>query len=420
MSIGTCIKGKRLLYENWRMERESLFKEISVKTASKIILIVLDGMGGIPFREGKTALEWANIPNLDELAKKSVLGQTDPILPGITPGSGPAHLALFGYDPLKYQIGRGILENLGLGVGIKRGDIAIRGNFCTLKDGIIVDRRAGRISTDENKRLCSKLKGHMKQIEGVEILFTPGMEHRFALRLRGKGLGTDVSDTDPQIVGKTPITPKATGPESKKTARVAKKIISLAKDLLQDENRANFIVLRGFSSLPPLPSMQELFKLNPATIATYPMYKGLAKLVGMKVLEVDGMSISDEVQALKKNYKNYDFFYFHIKKTDSYGEDGNFEKKVAVIEEFDGFLPEIFSLSPDVLVITGDHSTPCLLKTHSWHPNPFLLYSNTIIPDEQTVFSERTCAKGGLGRFFSADAMGLMLGHALKLKKFGA
>ncbi len=402
------------------MEREELFKEISIKSPSKIILIVLDGVGGIPFKDGKTELEYANIPNLDELAKKSVLGQTDPILPGVTPGSGPAHLALFGYDPLKYQIGRGVLENLGLGVEIKKGDIAIRGNFCTLKDGLIVDRRAGRISTEENKRLCLKLRKRIKKTEGVEILFTPGMEYRFALRLRGKGLGADVSDADPQIVGKSPVVPKAISRESKKTAKIAEKIINLAKDILQDENRANFILLRGFSTLPPLPSMQELFRLNPAAIATYPMYKGLAKLVGMEVLKVDGMSIEDEIETLKKNYKEHDFFYFHIKKTDSYGEDGNFERKVTVIEEFDRFLPEILSLSFDVLVVTSDHSTPCLLKAHSWHPNPYLLYANTIIPDEQIAFSERACAKGGLGRFFSVDAMGLMLGHALKLKKFGA
>ena len=402
------------------MEREELFKEVSIKTPSKIVLIVLDGVGGIPFREGKTALEWANTPNLDKLAKKSILGQTDPVLPGITPGSGPAHLAIFGYDPLKYQIGRGILENLGLGVEIKEGDIAIRGNFCTLRDGVIVDRRAGRIPTEENKRLCSRLKEEIKEIDGVEVLFTPGMEYRFALRLRGEGLGSEVLDTDPQIVGKSPIPPKATDPRSERTARVAEKIINLAKDILKDEKRANFIILRGFSTLPPIPPMQEIFRLNPAAIATYPMYKGLAKLVGMKILDVDGMSIADEIKTLKENYKDYDFFYFHIKKTDSYGEDGNFEKKVAVIEEFDRFLPEILSLFPDVLVITGDHSTPCRLKAHSWHPNPFLLYANTIIPDEQERFSERACAKGGLGRLFSVDAMGLMLAHALKLKKFGA
>jgi 2,3-bisphosphoglycerate-independent phosphoglycerate mutase len=402
------------------MEREELLKEISIKTPSKIFLIVLDGVGGIPFKEGKTELEYANIPNLDELAKKSVLGQTDPILPGITPGSGPAHLALFGYDPLKYQIGRGVLENLGLGVEVKKGDIAIRGNFCTLKDGLIVDRRAGRIFTEENKRLCSKLRKRIKKTEGVEILFTPGMEYRFALRLRGKGLEADVSDADPQTVGKPPVVPMATNRESKKTAKIAEKIINLAKDVLKDENRANFILLRGFSTLPPLPSMQELFRLNPAAIATYPMYKGLAKLVGMEVLKVNGMSIADEIETLKKQYKEHDFFYFHVKKTDSYGEDGKFEKKVTVIEEFDRFLPEILSLSFDVLVITSDHSTPCLLKAHSWHPNPFLLYANTIIPDEQTAFSEHACTKGGLGRFFSVDAMSLMLGHALKLKKFGA
>ena len=402
------------------MDKEELTKGISAETSSKIILVVLDGLGGLPYKDGKTELEYAKKPNIDALAERSALGLTHPILRGVTPGSGPAHIALFGYDPLKYIIGRGILENLGLGVEIKKGDMAVRGNFCTLKDGLILDRRAGRIPTDKCIELCKKLNKNVGKIDGVDVLFTPGMEHRFALRLRGKGLSDKIKETDPQKVGKKPVIPEALEEEGKKTSQILKKITEISRDTLKDEKRANFIVLRGYSLYPPIPFMNELFKLTPAAIATYPMYKGLAKLVGMDVLEVNGLAITDEVKILKQNYEKYDFFYFHVKKTDSYGEDGNFDKKVSIIEEFDKVLPEILSLSFDVIVITSDHSTPCLLKGHSWHPNPFLIYSKYVIADEQMEFSEKSCAKGILGHFYAKDAMSLMLANALKLKKFGA
>ncbi|MCD6133711.1 MAG: 2,3-bisphosphoglycerate-independent phosphoglycerate mutase [Deltaproteobacteria bacterium] len=402
------------------MDREKLLEEISVETPSKIILIVLDGLGGLPYKDGKTELECAKTPNLNALAKNSALGLTYPILQGITPGSGPAHLALFGYDPLKYTIGRGILENLGLGVEIERGDLAIRGNFCTLKDEVVVDRRAGRIPTDKCVELCRKLNENTGKIDGVDVLFTPGMEHRFALRLRGEGLSDKIKETDPQKVGERPVIPEALEKDGERTSQTLKKIMEMARDTLKDEERANFILLRGYSLHSPIPSMSKLFKLKPAAVATYPMYKGLAKLVGMDVLDVKGTEISDEVETLKQNYKHYDFFYFHVKKTDSYGEDGNFDKKVSIIEEFDRALPEILSLCFDVVVVTSDHSTPCLLKGHSWHPNPFLIYSKYVIADEQTEFSEKSCAKGILGHFYAKDAMSLMLASALKLKKFGA
>ncbi|MCD6129634.1 MAG: 2,3-bisphosphoglycerate-independent phosphoglycerate mutase [Deltaproteobacteria bacterium] len=402
------------------MNKEELLEEISVKTPSKIILIVLDGLGGLPYKDGKTELEYAKKSNLNALTGKSALGLAHPILRGITPGSGPAHIALFGYNPLKYIVGRGLLENLGLGVETKKGDMAIRGNFCTLKDGLVSDRRAGRIPTDKSIELCKKLNKNVGKIDGVDVLFTPGMEHRFALRLRGKGLSDKIKETDPQKVGERPVIPEALEKEGEKTSQVLKKITRIAKDTLKNEERANFVLLRGYSLYPPIPSMNELFKLTPAAIATYPMYKGLAKLVGMDVLKVNGMTIADELKTLKQNYKDYDFFYFHVKKTDSYGEDGNFDKKISIIEEFDKVLPEILSLSFDVVVITSDHSTPCLLKGHSWHPNPFLIYSKYVIADEQDEFSEKSCAKGILGHFYAKDAMSLMLANALKLNKFGA
>ncbi len=401
------------------MEREELLRSLAVKNARKILLVVLDGLGGIPHKDGKTELEVAYTPNLDELAANSSCGLSIPVLPGITPGSGPAHLSLFGYDPLRYRIGRGILEALGLGMEVKPGDVAVRGNFATLREGKIVDRRAGRIPTEENKKLIGLLSERIKEIDGVKIILRSGREHRFAMVLRGEGLGDEVSDADPQKEGLPPKMPEAISPSGRKTAEVAGKFMEMATEILKDHPRANTVLLRGFSSHPKIPHMQEIFKLNPVAIATYPMYRGLAQLVGMEVAET-GESMEDEINTLRQVWKDYDFFYLHIKKTDSYGEDGDFEKKVKIIEEFDSHLPEILKLEPDVLVITGDHSTPTKLKSHSWHPVPFLLHSPYTFKDGIREFSEISCRRGSLGIFYAVDAMALMLANALRLKKFGA
>ena len=406
------------------MDWEAFVKNLVVPNDTKILLVVLDGLGGAPFKDGKTELEYARTPNLDGLAAKSEVGLVHPVAPGITPGSGPSHLALFGYDPLKYNIGRGVLENLGLGVDLKPGDIAVRGNFCTVeeRDGklIVVDRRAGRIPTEENRRLCLRLQEAVREIDGVEVKFTPGMEHRFAVRLRGEGLREGVPDTDPQKTGKPPVEPVPLRSEAERLALVLKRLIERAREILKDEQKANFILLRGISELPHIPPMEELFGVKPAAIATYPMYRGLAKLVGMDVLEVEPPTLEGELEALKRHWGEYDFFYLHVKKTDAMGEDGNFEGKVKVIEEFDRILPRILEMSPDVLVVTGDHSTPALIKGHSWHPNPFLLYSRYVIPSGVSSFDERSCARGNLRLYYAKEAMPLMLAHAMRLKKFGA
>ncbi len=401
------------------MEREELLKSLTVKNEKKILLVVLDGLGGIPYKDGKTELEVAYTPNLDRLAAHSSCGLAIPVLPGITPGSGPAHLSLFGYDPIKYQIGRGILEALGLDMDVRPGDVAVRGNFATLREGKIVDRRAGRIPTEKNRELIEKISQKIQEIEGVQVILKSGREHRFAMVLRGEGLSDEVSDADPQKEGLPPKLPEAQRPKAEKTARVASEFIRAVTELLKKEPKANTVLLRGFSSYPSLPPMQELFKLNPVAIASYPMYRGLAKLVGMEVVET-GEEIGDEVETLKSVWDKYDFFYLHIKKTDSYGEDGNFEAKVKKIEEFDSHLPQLLELSPDVLVITGDHSTPSKLKSHSWHPVPFLLHSPYTFRDGLREFSEVACRKGSLGIFYAVDGMSLMLANALKLKKFGA
>ncbi|RKY39217.1 MAG: phosphoglycerate mutase [Candidatus Omnitrophota bacterium] len=394
-------------------------RKLAVKTESKVVLLVIDGLGGLPDESGKTELEEASTPNLDALVRRSVCGLTLPVSYGITPGSGPAHLALFGYDPLKYEIGRGVLEALGIGLELTEEDLSARGNFATRdKEGVIIDRRAGRISDQENIRLCLLLQERIKRIEDVEVLIKPVKEHRFVLLFRGKGL-VEVNDTDPQQTGKKPRPIEVFKAEQEKSARVINEFLRLANQILEKEEKANTLLLRGISKYPSIPPMQDLFKLNPLAIATYPMYRGLARLVGMKVAEVKG-GIKEEFEVLEENFNRYDFFYLHIKKTDSYGEDGDRKAKIKVIEEVDKFIPCLLELKPDVLVVTADHSTPALLKSHSWHPNPFLLCSKFTRSDNTERFTEQECRKGELGIFSAQEAMPLMLANALKLRKFGA
>jgi 2,3-bisphosphoglycerate-independent phosphoglycerate mutase len=397
------------------MEWEDLARELSQQTGSKIVLLVMDGVGGLP-AEGKSELEAARKPNLDALAKAGVCGVADPILMGVTPGSGPSHLALFGYDPLRYQLGRGILEALGSGVEVGRNDLVARGNFATVREGLVADRRAGRIPTEENVRICEHLNAHLPKREGLEVRVFPGKEHRFVARFTAEGLSDALSDADPQKEGRAPVPTKPLRPEAAKASAVVNRFLDDVAEVLKGEAKANAALLRGF---PSIPTMQELFKLRPAAVANYPMYKGLAKLLGMEVLSV-GAETGDLFDALEKNWADHDFFYVHYKKTDSTGEDGNFAAKVAAIEALDPYLPRLVALKPDVLVVTSDHSTPSSLKGHSWHPNPFLLVSPTAGADDVAAFAERACAKGYLGRFRSISAMPLMLAHALKLQKFGA
>jgi len=394
-------------------------KEISRQSDSKIVLLVIDGLGGLPRPEtGRTELETAHTPNLAELASKGTCGLIDPVSPGITPGSAPGHLALFGYDPVKYLVGRGILEALGIDFDLKKGDVAARGNFCTIdKKGLVTDRRAGRISTEENAKLCKKLS--KIKLVGAEVLVAPVKEHRFLLVLRGEGLTGDASDSDPEQVGVAPLNVVAHSPKGKKTAKLANEFAARAKAALADSHPANMVLLRGFSQHPNLPTMSEIFKLNPAAIAAYPMYRGLAKLVGMKLLNT-GATIEEEFDTLARHYTEHDFFFIHIKRTDSTGEDGNFDAKVQTLEEIDRFLPRITSLNPDVLIVTGDHSTPAMLKGHSWHPVPIVLYSKWCRADHVHEFGETACASGGLGRFPAVEVMPLAMANALKLTKFGA
>ncbi|MGQ9477865.1 MAG: 2,3-bisphosphoglycerate-independent phosphoglycerate mutase [Candidatus Bipolaricaulia bacterium] len=408
------------------MKMQELIKSLAQKTDSKIVLIVLDGLGDLPV-EGRTPLEAAKTPNLDKLAQGSALGLMDPIARGITPGSGPGHLGLFGYEPLQYEIGRGVLEALGIGLGLEPEDVAVRGNFATVDEkGVLTDRRAGRIPTDENKRICAKLQRQIKRIEDVSVQIEPVMDHRFALVFRGPGLGSGVADTDPQRTGLKPLPVTATAQDraSRKTARIAERFIAQAMAILKDEVKANAVLLRGFGKLPKIPKMQELYKLTPAVIAGYPMYRGLARLIGMEVLplELGDERLEEKTRLLREHWERFDFFFIHVKRTDSAGEDGNFARKVELIEEFDAHLSKVLELRPDVLAITADHSTPVPLKSHSWHPVPLLLHSRYIWSggSQDQRFTERDCRKGGLGRFRAVELMPELLAHGLKLQKFGA
>lgn len=401
------------------MDIHDLTRELNAKNGSKIVMLVADGLGGLPMEiGGKTELETAQTPNLDRLARIGVQGASIPVLPGIAPGSGPGHLGLFGYDPLVYIIGRGALEATGIGFELQPGDVAIRGNFCTLDEkGNISDRRAGRISSEESAPLAVKLRE--VKIPGVQVFVEPVKEHRFVVVLRGEGLCGDIKDTDPQRTGVPPLKAEPTNEQSKKAAAITDEFVKQATALLKGQPKANGLTLRGFSGKPNLPSYDEVYGLKAAAIAVYPMYKGLARLVGMDIVG-KAQTLTEQIEVLKENWDKYDFFFIHFKYTDSTGEDGNFQAKVKRIEELDAAMPGIEALKPTVLIVTGDHSTPSYLKSHSWHPVPTLLVSDCCRPDGSSGFSESHCIRGGLGHFQAKYLMAMALSNAGRLGKFGA
>jgi len=387
---------------------------------TKVVLLVMDGLGGLPIQTGgPTELEAANTPNLDALAALSMCGLHQPVGTGITPGSGPAHLALFGYDPLTYQVQRGVLEALGVDFPLQRQDVAARGNFCTMDDeGRLTDRRAGRIPTELGAKLCDLLSEI--ELPGVELFVKPVKDYRFLFVLRGPGLSDAISETDPQMTGVPPLDPSALQPEAARTAELVRLFLEKAQDVLKDHHPANSMVLRGFAQTPDWPTFTQVYGMRAAAIALYPMYRGVAKLVGMEVLDVHG-DLEDEFALLEQAWADYDFFFVHIKPTDSAGEDGAFDRKVGIIEQVDALLPRLLALDPDVVVVTGDHSTPAALKAHSWHPVPAMLYAKTGRRDSVTRFGETACLSGGLGPHLpGCDLLPLALAHAQRMKKFGA
>jgi 2,3-bisphosphoglycerate-independent phosphoglycerate mutase len=396
-----------------------LIRDLAEKNGSKIVLLVADGLGGLPIEAGgRTELETALTPNLDRLAARGTSGSSVPVLPGITPGSGPGHLGLFGYDPLEFRIGRGALEATGIGFELGPHDVAVRGNFCTLDAaGTITDRRAGRIPSEESFRVVERLQA--VAVPGVEVFVRPVKEHRFVVVFRGEGLSGAVADTDPQATGVPPLDPRPLDAAAARTAEVAAEFVRRARAILADEPQANGMVLRGFAARPDLPSYADLYGLRAAAIAVYPMYKGLARLAGMTLVG-EATSLAEQLDLLTDSWNDYDFFFLHFKYTDSTGEDGAFAAKVKRIEELDAAIPRIEALGPDVLIVTGDHSTPSVLKSHSWHPVPTLLAAGTCRPDGLAGFSERECLRGGLGMFPAKHLMLLAMAHAQRLGKFGA
>jgi 2,3-bisphosphoglycerate-independent phosphoglycerate mutase len=395
-------------------------KGLTVPAETKIVMLILDGLGGLPQQPGgKTELETARTPNLNALAVNSALGLTVPVGPGITPGSGPGHLAIFGYDPIEYEIGRGVLEALGVDFELGPNDVAARGNFCTVdRNGILTDRRAERIGTEQSRELVTLLRSI--KLDGAEFFIETIKEHRFSFVLRGKGLGAAVSETDPLKTGVEPLLASALTPDSKKTTRLVNEFIIKANQLMVNMHPANSIMLRGFDKYPSIPAYSEIFKLNAAVIAVNGMYRGVAKLVGMTIVDINGTSIPDEFSALEKHWKDFDFFFMHVKQTDTAGEDGDFERKVQVIEEVDALIPRLTALNPDVIIVSGDHSSPAVLKFHSWHPVPTLLFSKFVRADGIEEFGERACLHGSLGILPAKDIMPLALANAQRISKYGA
>jgi 2,3-bisphosphoglycerate-independent phosphoglycerate mutase len=406
------------------MNLDDLYAELTLKTNAKIVLLVLDGLGDLATEgpDSSTPLEAAVTPNFDELTKTSAQGRIIPVAPGLTPGSGPGHLGLFGYDPIEYQVGRGVIEALGLGLDLKAGDVAARANFCTLDaKGIVTDRRAGRIDTAVTEDLCALLSKRIKKVGDTEVIIRPGKGHRFVVVFRGKGLEGPLSDADPHREG-LPIPqakPMSSSAKVKKTARIVAQFYKEALPLIAKNKPANGFLLRGIAHQPAIPTFEERYKLRAGCIAVYPMYKGLAQLVGMSKLE-GAENIRQQFERYLAEYDNFDYFFIHYKYTDMAGEDGNFEAKKKAIEEVDAALPILLQKKPDVLAITGDHSTPCGIKGHSWHPQPVLLNSAFSGSDKLDRFTETGANLGSLGVFEAKYLMRLMQANARMFDKFGA
>ena len=392
--------------------------DICRRTESKIVLLVVDGLGGAPHPgTGKSELETARLPNLDMLAGRSAAGLTTPVMQGITPGSGPGHMALFGYDPVKYLMGRGVLEALGIDVELGPGDLAARGNLCTLdNNNNIVDRRAGRIPTAEAAPLVEMLNDI--EISGVDVEVYPVQDYRFVLVMRGQGLDDKISETDPQAVGVMPLEARALNDSSERAAAHVRAFITAAGEALREREYANMAMLRGFSLLPKLPDFGERYNLNPGAVAAYPMYRGLAKIVGMRVIPT-GMTFDDELDTLEERFDEHDFFFLHYKPADAAGEDGDFYGKARALEALDAGIARLMEMQPDVLMVAGDHSTPAILAAHSWHPVPLLVHSKWTEGDGIGAFTERECATGSIGRIPATEIMMLAMAHAEKLLKYG-
>ncbi len=396
-----------------------LLRDLSVPNDTKILLLVIDGLGGLPNESGRSELEQAAIPKLDRLAQESLCGLTVPVGYGVTPGSGPGHLALFGYDPERFTVGRGVLEALGIDFDLQPSDVAARGNFCTVDgEGRITDRRAGRIPTAQSAQLCELL--NQIKVPGVQVFVEPVRDHRFLLVLRGEGLSDRLTETDPQREGQKPLPVRALVPEAEATVGLFNEFVAQAQKILFVHQPANMLTLRGLAKQPPMPSLSEICKFRAAAIAAYPMYRGLAKLVGMDVLKT-GSTFADEVETLRAHWDQYDFFFIHFKRADAAGEDGDFQAKIAALEEVDTYIEALHAMQADVFMVAGDHSTPAIIAGHSWHPVPFLCHARAFAQaDESEGFNEKACSHGVLGTFPAKEVLSLAMAHAGRLTKYGA
>lgn len=405
------------------MRHLELLSRLAQPNTTKIVLLVLDGVGDLATpAQPHTALQKARTPHLDALAARSSLGRIVPVATGITPGSGPGHLALFGYDPREpqFDIGRGILEALGLGLALRPGDVAARGNFATAAaTGELTDRRAGRIPTAECVRVCEKINSALESITDATVRVVPGEAHRFVLLLSGEGLEAALDDTDPQQLGVPPLAARETAPGGARAAALVRRAVALMEGAIADEPKANRVLLRGFSQLPHLPQLPALYKMRCGAFAGYPLYRGVASACGMEVVPC-GKRIGEILDRVAERWQDFDLFFLHVKQTDQAGEDGNLDAKAAAIEEVDALLPRLLALAPDVVAVTGDHSTPAPMAAHSFHPVPLLLASPLAFVDETTAFDEQQAIRGHLGTFASRELMGLLLAHAGRLEKFGA
>ena len=406
--------------------RLDLLRAQAIQNDQKIVLLILDGLGDIRSSDQpRTALEQARTPNFDELARRSALGRITPASAGITPGSGPGHLSLFGYDPLApaFDIGRGVLEALGLGLELHPHTIAARGNFASIDgDGKLTDRRAGRIPTEEGQRLCARLAEALENIDtgDLSVRVAAGEGYRFVLLFDCScALDPGLEDTDPQALGVPPKKLQPTRSDAAETASKIQPILDELAQVLADEPKANSFLLRGFSVPPQVPTFGDLYQLRSAAIAGYPLYRGVASVCGMQVIET-GKRIADLIGTAQEHWNDFDFFFLHVKQTDQAGEDGDIATKVQVIEEVDRELPRLLELEPSVLAVTGDHSTPAPMKAHSWHPVPLLLHGPYCGIDGNERFTEIHAIRGGVGDLPSADLMGLLLANAGRLAKYGA
>ena len=398
-----------------------LITSLALKNDKRIVMLVMDGLGDCANpQRGGTALQLARTPNMDALAGRSACGLLVPVANAVTPGSGPGHLGLFGYDPLHYIVGRGVLSALGLEFPLQASDVAARLNFCTLdKAGNVADRRAGRIPDEENRRVLAKIRKGLKVPAGVEVFFETEAEHRALMVLRGAGLDDNIGETDPQTTGVPTLKANRAPHDKSATANIVANLIDQIGKILADEPKANMILARGFAKYPTWPKFPDRYKLNPAAVAGYPMYRGVARLLGIPVVSQPTTAI-DVCTEAGKAMQDHTFVFAHFKYTDKTGEDGDLDGKIQRIEEMDAALPTLLAANPDVLIITGDHSTPPSLKAHSWHPIPVLMHAPHIRGGQSAHFDEISCRGGEIGTIPSKEILPLAMAHAGKLEKYGA